>query len=159
MRDNQHNVFPERLEEYVRVTGLPRDEYFDHLQDPPSEWLAKLKVLLMVGENDHGHWIGGKSLGDKREMFMAGKYAAGGADVHVGLVPKYTHMGHWALHNEKITYAWLWALETAWLWALEMTCRGDRRSPLSGVHHARKSNAADGQKDPQIRKRICETPH
>ena len=29
----------------------------------------------------------------------------------------------------------------------------------SGVHHARKSNAADGQKDPQIRKRICETPH
>ena len=29
----------------------------------------------------------------------------------------------------------------------------------SGVHHARKSNAADGQKDPQIHKRICETPH
>ena len=26
-------------------------------------------------------------------------------------------------------------------------------------HHARKSNAADGQKDPQIHKRICETPH
>ena len=114
LRDNQHNVFPARLEEYVRVTGLPRDEYFDHLQDPPSEWLARLKVLLMVGENDHGHWIGGKSLGDKREMFMAGKYAAGGADVHVGLVPKYTHMGHWALHNEKITYAWLWALETGY---------------------------------------------
>ena len=40
-----------------------------------------------------------------------------------------------------------------------MTCRGDRRSPLSGGHHARKSNAADGQKDPQICKRICETPH
>ena len=29
----------------------------------------------------------------------------------------------------------------------------------SGGYHARKSNAADGQKDPQIRKRICETPH
>ena len=29
----------------------------------------------------------------------------------------------------------------------------------SGQYHARKSNAADGQKDPQIRKRICETPH
>ena len=27
-----------------------------------------------------------------------------------------------------------------------MTCRGDRRSPLSGGHHARKSNAADGKK-------------
>ena len=39
-----------------------------------------------------------------------------------------------------------------------MTSRGDLRSP-QGVHHARKSNAADGQKDPQIRKRICETPH
>ena len=114
LRDNQHNVFPERLEEYVRVTGLPREEYFDHLQDPPSEWLANLKVLLMVGENDHGHWIGGGSLGDKREMFMAGKYASAGADVHVGLVPKYTHMGHWALYNEKIVYAWLWALETGY---------------------------------------------
>ena len=29
----------------------------------------------------------------------------------------------------------------------------------SGGHHARKSNAADGQKDPQIHNRICETPH
>ena len=29
----------------------------------------------------------------------------------------------------------------------------------SGGHHARKSNAANGQKAPQIRKRICETPH
>ena len=40
-----------------------------------------------------------------------------------------------------------------------MICRGDRRSPPSGGHHARKSNAADGKKDPQIHKRICETPH
>ena len=39
-----------------------------------------------------------------------------------------------------------------------MTSRGDLRSP-QGVHHARKSNAADGQKDPQIHNRICETPH
>ena len=31
-----------------------------------------------------------------------------------------------------------------------MTSRGDLRSPQGG-HHARKSNAADGQKDPQIR--------
>ena len=31
-----------------------------------------------------------------------------------------------------------------------MTCRGDRRSPQGG-HHAGKSNAADGKKDPQIR--------
>ena len=34
--------------------------------------------------------------------------------IHVGLVPKYTHMGHWALYNERIAYAWLWALETGY---------------------------------------------
>ncbi len=110
LRDNQHNVSSEQLEEYVRQTGLPREEYFDHLQDPPSKWLANLKVLLMVGQNDHGHWISGEHLNEKREMFMASKYAAAGTKIHVGLVPKYTHMGHWALHNEKIVYAWLWAL-------------------------------------------------
>jgi len=111
LRDNQHNVFPERLEEYVKITGLPRGEYFDHLEDPDPEWLESLKVLLLVGENDHGHWLGGQSLNDKREMFMASKYAAASSTVHVGLVPKYTHMGHWALHNEKITYLWLWSLK------------------------------------------------
>jgi len=117
LRDNQHNVFPERLEEYVKITGLPRKEYFDHLQDPDPAWLAKLKVLLLAGENDHGHWIGGRDLSDKREMFMAGKYAAGSSKVHVGLVPKYTHMGHWALHNEKIAYLWLWALKSGYFGA------------------------------------------
>ena len=40
-----------------------------------------------------------------------------------------------------------------------MTCRGGFQTRPCGVHHARKSNAADGQKDPQIRNRICETPH
>ena len=40
-----------------------------------------------------------------------------------------------------------------------MTCRGGFQTRPCGVYHARKSNAADGQKDPQIRKRICGTPH
>ena len=40
---------------------------------------------------------------------------------------------------------------------LRLRCATLRTS--SGGYHARKSNAADGQKDPQIRKRICETPH
>ena len=40
-----------------------------------------------------------------------------------------------------------------------MTCRGGFQTRPCGVHHARKSNAADGQKDPQIHNRICETPH
>ena len=39
------------------------------------------------------------------------------------------------------------------------TCRGDRRSPNDGGYHARKSNAADGEKDPQIMLRINQTPH
>jgi hypothetical protein len=69
---------------------------------------------LLVGENDHGHWMGGNRLSDKREMFMAGKYAAASSKIHVGLVPKYTHMGHWALHNEKIAYLWLWAVKNGY---------------------------------------------
>ena len=40
-----------------------------------------------------------------------------------------------------------------------MTCRGGFQTRPCGGHHARKSNAADGQKDPQIHNRICETPH
>ena len=40
-----------------------------------------------------------------------------------------------------------------------MTCRGGFQTRPCGRYHARKSNAADGQKDPQIHKRICETPH
>ena len=39
-----------------------------------------------------------------------------------------------------------------------MTSRGDLRSP-QGVHHARKSNAADGEKDQQITMRIDRTGH
>ena len=39
-----------------------------------------------------------------------------------------------------------------------MTCRGDLRSPQGG-YHARKSNAADGEKDQQITMRINRTGH
>ena len=40
-----------------------------------------------------------------------------------------------------------------------MTCRGGFQTRPSGVHHARKSNAADGKKDQQIIAGICGTPH
>ncbi len=37
--DNQHNAAVGILEEYPKRTGLPREEYFDHLQEPDANWL------------------------------------------------------------------------------------------------------------------------
>ena len=68
--DNQHNAAVGILEEYPKRTGLPREEYFDHLQEPDPNWLRNIRVLLTVGENDKGHWVRGEKLEDKREMFM-----------------------------------------------------------------------------------------
>jgi len=65
------------LEEYPKRAGLPREEYFDHLQDPHPNWLKTIRVLLVAGENDKGHWVNsGAPLENKREMFMGAKYAA-----------------------------------------------------------------------------------
>ena len=50
--DNQHNAAVGILEEYPKRTGLPREEYFDHLQEPDPNWLKSIRVLLVVGEND-----------------------------------------------------------------------------------------------------------
>lgn len=107
--DNQHNAAVGILEEYVRRTGLPREEYFDHLQDPDPNWLKTIRVLLTVGENDKGHWVKGDKLEHKREMFMGAKYAAATRGAHVVLIPRYGHVGYAELHNEKIAFLWLWA--------------------------------------------------
>jgi pimeloyl-ACP methyl ester carboxylesterase len=107
--DNQHNAAVGILEEYVRRTGLPRDEYFDHLQDPDANWLNTIRVLLTVGENDKGHWVRGDKLEHKREMFMGAKYAAATRGAHAVLIPRYGHVGYAELHSEKIAYLWLWA--------------------------------------------------
>lgn len=107
--DNQHNAAVGILEEYVRRTGLPREEYFDHLQEPDPAWLKTIRVLLTVGENDKGHWVKGDRLEDKREMFMGAKYAAATRGAHVVLLPRYGHVGYAELYNEKIAYLWLWA--------------------------------------------------
>ncbi|MEE2654496.1 MAG: alpha/beta fold hydrolase [Pseudomonadota bacterium] len=109
--DNQHMVVPEVLERYPTITGLPREEYFDHLQDPDPEWLKSIKVILMVGGDDKGHWVAGKREKDKREIFMGRKYEAAGTRVHVVFVPKYGHYGMMEKHNEKIAYSWLWAFK------------------------------------------------
>ncbi|MGE5220549.1 MAG: alpha/beta fold hydrolase [Chloroflexota bacterium] len=107
--DNQHNAAIAILEEYPKCTGLPREEYFDHLQEPDSDWLKSIHVLLTVGENDKGHWVKGDKLEHKREMFMGAKYAAATGGAHVVLIPRYGHVGYAELHNEKIAYLWLWA--------------------------------------------------
>ena len=107
--DNQHNAAVGILEEYPKLTGLPREEYFDHLQELDGNWLKSIKVLLTVGENDKGHWVRGDRLEDKREMFMGAKYAATTRGAHVVLIPRYGHVGYAELYNEKIAYLWLWA--------------------------------------------------
>jgi pimeloyl-ACP methyl ester carboxylesterase len=112
--DNQHNAAVGILEEYPKRTGLPREEYFDHLQEPDPNWLKTIRVLLVVGENDKGHWVKGDSLEHKREMFMGAKYAATTRAAHVVLVPRYGHVGYAELHNEKIAYLWLWAYKSGY---------------------------------------------
>lgn len=67
---NQHRASLGALEKYPGLTGLPADEYLDHLADPDPGWLASIGVLLVVGENDRGHWVRGERTQDKREMYM-----------------------------------------------------------------------------------------
>lgn len=112
--DNQHNAAVGILEEYVKRTGLPREEYFDHLQEPDAAWLKSIRVLLTVGENDKGHWVRGERLEDKRETFMGAKYATATRGAHVVLIPRYGHVGYAELHNEKIAYLWLWAFRSGY---------------------------------------------
>lgn len=107
--DNQHNAAVGILEAYPKRTGLPREEYFDHLQEPEPSWLKTIRVLLTVGENDKGHWVKGDKLEHKREMFMGAKYASATRGAHVVLLPRYGHVGYAELYNEKIAYLWLWA--------------------------------------------------
>ena len=113
--DNQHNAAVGILEEYPKRTRLPREEYFDHLQDPDPNWLKTIRVLLVASENDKGHWVNnGAPLENKREMFMGAKYAAATRGAHVVLIPRYGHVGYAELYNEKIAYLWLWALKSGY---------------------------------------------
>jgi hypothetical protein len=114
--DNQHMGNTEVLGDYVARTGLPQEEYFDHMQDPDPAWLKKIAVLLVVGDNDKGHWLhGGDVIAHKREPWFGAKYRASGVKrAHVGVIARYGHVGYCELHNEKIAYLWLWALRTGY---------------------------------------------
>jgi hypothetical protein len=113
--DNQHLVNKEILEEYPKRTGLPREEYFDNIQEPRADWLKKISVLLIVGENDKGHWKEGDPVENKREPYMCNRYRQAGVKrSHVVLLPRYGHVGYAELHNEKIAYLWLWAFKNGY---------------------------------------------
>jgi len=109
--DNQHVTMgePKRLEEFVTVTGLPRAEFFDHLDDPDPNWLKSVAALLIVSENDKGHWVQGGSPDKSQEIYVGRKYAEGGTPTHVVKIPRYGHIGYAELHNERLVYLWLWA--------------------------------------------------
>ena len=110
--DNQHGAGIEYLKNYAKLTGLPIEEYIDHLRDPDPTWLASVKVLLLVGENDPLHWkLGGNTLEHKQELFMAKKFAPRAQLTRLVRVPRYGHFGFAGKYNEKIVYAWLQFLD------------------------------------------------
>lgn len=113
--DNQHLGNTEIFGDYAARTGLPLEEYSDHMVDPDPVWLRKIGVLLVVGDNDRGHWLHGDKIKHKREPWMGAKYRASGVKRgHVVVLPRYGHVGYCELHNEKIAYLWLWAYKTGY---------------------------------------------
>ena len=114
-----HQGNTQRLEEYCRATGLPREEYIGREKEPAAHFLSSIKVLLVVGENDKHHaQLGAERLEDRMEGFVTQRYAEKTRGARLVWIPKYTHMGHWALHNEKIAYLWLWAVKSGYFGGL-----------------------------------------
>ena len=110
--DNQHRGIVTMLEQYPARTGLPLSEYVDHLQEHDAAWLQSISVLALVGDNDKGHWVAGKEIPQKREIYMARRYREAKArNNHVVLIPRYGHFGFMEAHNEKFAHLWLWGLK------------------------------------------------
>jgi len=114
LRDNQHRGALAKLEEHHQLTNLPREEFFDHLDDPDETWLKSIGVLLLVGENDRSHWQLGETDNDRCEFFIGRKYREYTKRSHVVLVPHYSHYGIMELYNEKIPFIWLWAFKNGY---------------------------------------------
>jgi hypothetical protein len=108
--DNQHSCDTEVLKAYVARTGLPLTEFNDHLRDPNPDWLAQTAVLRLVGDRDLNHWNDGNKVKDKLETFLVEKFAQRCPRASLVIVPRYGHFGYASLYNERIAYAWLWAL-------------------------------------------------
>jgi hypothetical protein len=113
--DNQHRGTMTMLEQYPARTGLPLEEFTSHLREPDQAWLRSISVLAIVGSNDKGHWVAGKEISQKREIYMGRRYReANVRNNHVVLIPHYGHFGFMELHNEKFVYLWLWALKAGY---------------------------------------------
>jgi hypothetical protein len=106
---NQHEGDPQTLRKYVDRTGLPEGEYLDFLEDPEPKYLKDLGVLVFVGMKDKKHWIYGDSVDDKREVYMAQKFAEHSKNVNVIPVPSHGHYAMVERYNEKFAHLWLWS--------------------------------------------------
>ena len=106
---NQHDAAVEELEQYVKMTGLPRGEYFDFLEDPEPATMKDQGILVFVGQHDKKRWIWGDDIEDKWEVFMARQYQRFTDRVHTIPVPHHGHYGMTEKYNEKFVYHWLWS--------------------------------------------------
>ncbi|MHA2405475.1 MAG: alpha/beta fold hydrolase [Candidatus Hermodarchaeia archaeon] len=108
---------PIELEACAKLTGLPRDEYFDNTltQAPDASWLSRIKVLLLIGENDTlRYWRKDRPLEDRLAYHIATRYAETTAGTRLVIVPRFTHTGHLEPQSENMTYLWLWAIKSGW---------------------------------------------
>lgn len=111
---------PTELEECVRLSGLPREEYFDNTltKEPDRCWLGIIKVLLLIGENDQrparSYWPKDQPLEYRPAYYLAKKFSETTRVTHLVIIPRYTHTGHLEPHSEKMTYLWLWAIKSGY---------------------------------------------
>jgi pimeloyl-ACP methyl ester carboxylesterase len=108
---------PTELEACVKLTGLPRDEYFENsLSQPPNaSWFNRIKVLLLIGENDTlRYWRKDRPLEDRLAYYIARRYSETTAGTRLVIVPRFTHTGHLEPQSENMTYLWLWAIKSGW---------------------------------------------
>lgn len=105
------------LEECVKLTGLPREEFFNNslTNQPDKRWMANIKTLLLIGENDNmRYWPKDRPLELRPAYFHAKKFADTTRGTHLVLIPRYTHSGHLEPQSEKMTYLWLWAIKAGY---------------------------------------------
>ena len=93
-------------------------------------WRGMVGSVLMARmreERDFDHFepvffstsqAGGAAPEQRQDGFIARRFLERGARARLLVIPRYTHMGHWALHNEKLAWIWLWALKQGWFGAL-----------------------------------------
>ena len=100
------------LLEFADATGLPAESFVGYLHDPDPFWLAETGIFLLVGENDSRLFTPGPRPDLNRQIFATQKYAVRARRALTRVVPRFGHFGFVGLHNEKIAYAWIDALES-----------------------------------------------